>query len=90
MNHLDSKNYTNLEEQIHRSKDSLSTITFIKLIEEQLVRWIKDEKIKSVERCGFMSMPEGLAQLYDGSNRDQHSAKLDITLTQIEISQSLK
>ena len=28
--------------------------------EEQLVRWIKDEKIKSVEHVvdGFMSMPE--------------------------------
>jgi len=37
---------------------------------DKTINWIKEKKIRPVEHIvqGFMAMPEGLAQLYDGSN----------------------
>ena len=66
------KNYTNLR----RTNSSLkgffiyNHVHEIDSAEEQLIRWIKEKKIQSAEYVleGFMSMPEGLAQLYEGKN----------------------
>ena len=66
------KNYTNLR----RTNSSLKGFFIynhmheIDSAEQELNRWIKEKKIRPVEHIveGFMAMPEGLAQLYDGSN----------------------
>ena len=66
------KNYTNLR----RTNSTLKGFFIynhmheIDSAEQELNRWIKEKKIRPVEHIvqGFMAMPEGLAQLYDGSN----------------------
>ena len=67
------KNYTNLRKTNSSLKGFFiyNHLNEIDDAEKDLLQWIKAEKIRAIEHKleGFRTMPNGLAQLYDGTNR---------------------